>query len=82
MARLLLFAFLAFAAAGLWSGAVASTNLSREEPTAARRVFLLGRLAGPRYFTARGWRYRNLSLVFQALALASALGWVLLSERS
>jgi hypothetical protein len=72
-----LVAFFVFIVSALWFGASASRQHSAEGEAEAGRVFLLGRLAGPQYFTARGWRHRNISLVCQALAFASMLGWVL-----
>ena len=73
----LLVAFFVFIITALWFGASASRQHSEEGDAKAGRVFLLGRLASPQYFTACGWRHRNISLVCQALAFASVLSWVL-----
>ena len=63
----------------LWTGAVASSNLSDEGRARFGRFFMLGRLAGREYFTPRGWRYRNASLVCQLLILMFAFAWVRLA---
>jgi hypothetical protein len=57
------------------TGLLASNELS-DEGQAQPWFRPLGRLAGRRYFTAAGWRYKNLSLVLQALTLVFGIYWV------
>lgn len=64
-----------FIVAGLTFSAKAAANIS---PNASvPRTMLLGLLAGREQLSETGWRYRNLALLFQGLALAAATVWVL-----
>jgi tetrahydromethanopterin S-methyltransferase subunit C len=64
-----------FVVAGLAFSGKAAANISPK--ASVQRTLLLGLLAGREQLTETGWRYRNLALLFQGLALAAAIVWVL-----
>ena len=53
-------------------------NLSSEGQQRSTRVFWLGAAAGRRYFSDKGWRYRQAAIVMQLLAAAAIVGWAMI----
>jgi len=66
--------FVALSVSAMVFSVLAFSNKSG--PRAERSIWLLGRLAGKEHYTELGWRYRNLSLACQLLAMAAAVAWV------
>lgn len=72
--------FAALVIAGIITGMKASTKLANRTGKEAKSVFAFGRAAGRENFTDTGWRYRNLSLMCQALAMVAGVVWVITTK--
>ena len=77
--------FVIGAVVGLAFQWLAFRHLSERGRRDPGRALLLGALIGPDHFTARGWRYRNLSIAAAAVGflatavlafLGTAYGWL------